>query len=133
MAVYPERQLVLWLLAFGLGAAQGLLYELTVVLSILLGAFEPPERALARYARPLPLVWRPVPLFSAMSISLATVNSHSTAHGSFIGQEPPANNPQVFISPISTTILGRRFLCPAIGRCMAMAHLSTAAVATLSK
>ena len=62
MQIYPDRQLLLLLCAFMLGVAQGLVWELFVAVRILLGAHLPPERYLALYKRPLPLLGRSVPL-----------------------------------------------------------------------
>ena len=61
MEIRPDVQLTLLLRALLWGVGFGLLWDLLTVSRILLGAYTPPAHMRARYARPLPLLHRPVP------------------------------------------------------------------------
>ena len=67
MAISPAAQLRLLLLAGGSGLLLFALWLLLSALCVLLGAFEVSGEAALRYARPLPLLHRPVPLPCARS------------------------------------------------------------------
>lgn len=62
MAISPVAQLRLLLLAGASGLLLFMLWLLLSALCVLLGAFEVSAEAALRYARPLPLLHRPVPL-----------------------------------------------------------------------
>lgn len=62
MEIYPARQLQMLLCALLCGGGVGVFYELLVAVRILLGVYEVPAFMQARYARPLPLLHRPLPL-----------------------------------------------------------------------
>ena len=62
MEIYPALQFQLLAAAFFLGACFGLIWELFAAIRILLGAYRPPERYLALYRRPLPLLCCGVPI-----------------------------------------------------------------------
>ncbi|MBQ9098380.1 MAG: spore cortex biosynthesis protein YabQ [Clostridia bacterium] len=61
MEIDPSRQLAMLMAALFCGACFGLVFELRRVVRILLGLYCPHERMRSRYARPLPLLKRPVP------------------------------------------------------------------------
>ncbi len=61
IALSPTRQLFLLALSLLCGFAAGAVYDLFGVLSLLLGAYEMPASARARFGAPLPLVKKPVP------------------------------------------------------------------------
>ena len=61
MEIHPRLQLAMLLAALFTGLAMGVVWELLTAFRILLGAYRPPERMRGRYARPLPLLRRPVP------------------------------------------------------------------------
>lgn len=61
IAISPARQLFLLALSLLCGFATGAVYDLFGVSALLLGAYEIPAPARARFQKPLPLVKRPVP------------------------------------------------------------------------
>ena len=60
MEIYPTRQLALFLSAFLTGALSSLLLWLFAAIRVLLGAYTPRADMSALYARPLPLLSRPL-------------------------------------------------------------------------
>lgn len=61
MEIDPYLQLSMLLTAFLAGVGMGAFWELLTALRVLLGAYKPPSHLRARYARPLPLLGRPIP------------------------------------------------------------------------